>query len=73
MHAGATHDNWDWECSNWNEEETDAIGHYGYEAKGKAKGKSRSKALAIGDWTEWAPLAHTKLYATRAQHAMPQI
>ncbi len=41
MDVGVTHDNRDWEYSNWNEEEINAIGYYGYRWNGKANGKGK--------------------------------
>ncbi len=42
MDVGAVRENWD--C-NWDEEEIDAVGYYGYRRKGKSKGKGKGGAL----------------------------
>ncbi len=36
MDVGALHDHWDY---NWGEEEIDAVGHYGYQGRGKPECK----------------------------------
>ncbi len=63
MEVGAAHEHWDY---NWDEEEIDAVGYYGYDGKGKCKGKGTggvpggSQCFTCGSTSHVAKTAPTK-------------